>query len=102
MIIFPLHLLYLLATTEHTATSLLKGLRLAITNHLVPDTGFTAVKLPYYKFFRLVIVLTVGITLPGLLWFAAVSLASSVVSPFCMSDISIKSESSFQSKRCNR
>lgn len=78
-IIFPLHLLYLLATTEHTATSLLKGLRLAITNHLVPDTGFTAVKFPYYKFFRLAIVLTVGITLPGLLWFAAVSLASSVV-----------------------
>jgi len=75
-IIFPLHLLYLLATTEYTALSLFKGLWFAITNHLLPDKSFTTVKFPYYKFFRLVIVLTVGITFPALLWFAAVSLAS--------------------------
>jgi hypothetical protein len=87
MIIFPLHLLYLLATTEYTVISLFKGLRFAITNHLLPDESFTiVVKFPYYKFFRLAIVLTVGITIPALLWFAAVSLASSVCfSPFCMS-----------------
>lgn len=72
-------MLYLLATTEYTAISLFNGLRFAITNHLLPDKSFTTVKFPYYKFFRLTIVLTVGITFPGLLWFAAVSLASSVV-----------------------
>lgn len=75
-IIFPLHLLYLLATTEYTAISLFKGLRFAITNHLIPDKSPTTVKFPYYKFFRLAMILTVGITFPALLWFAAVSLAS--------------------------
>jgi len=75
MIIFPLHLLYLLATTEHTAISLFKCLQFAITNHLLPDKSFTTV-FPYYKFFRLTIIMTIGITFPALLWFAAVSLAS--------------------------
>ena len=79
MIIFPLHLLYLLATTEYTTISLFKGLQFAITHHLLPDKRFTTVKFPYFKFFRLAIILTVGITFPALLWFAAVSLASSVV-----------------------
>jgi len=76
MIIFPLHLLYLLATTKDTPTSLLTGLRIAITNHLLPDQKFTTVRFPYYKLFILGISLTAGITLPALLWFAAVSLAS--------------------------
>jgi len=76
MIIFPLHLLYLLATTEYTALSLFKGLQIAITNQLLHDKSFTTVKFPYYKFFRLTIIMTSGITFPALLWFAAVSLAS--------------------------
>ena len=80
MIIFPLHMLYLLATTKDTPTSLLTGLRIAITNHLLPDQNFTTVRFPYYKLFILGISLTAGITVPALLWFAAVSLTSSVVS----------------------
>ncbi|KAF8807385.1 hypothetical protein BYT27DRAFT_7189476 [Phlegmacium glaucopus] len=75
-ITFPLHLLYLLATKKCTVTSLLKGLRIAIANHLLPDQSLTTVRFPYYKFFRLTIVLTIGITIPALLWFAAISLAS--------------------------
>lgn len=75
-IIFPLHLLYLLATTKYTTISLLKGLRIAITDHLLPDQRSTKIGFPYYKFFRLTICLTIGITIPALLWFAAVSLAS--------------------------
>jgi len=75
-IIFPLHLLYLLATTKYNAISLFKGLRVAITNHLLDQRFTPTVKFPYYKFFQLAIVLTAGITIPALLWFAAVSLAS--------------------------
>jgi len=75
-IIFPLHLLYLLATTKYTAISLFKGLRITITNHLLDQRFTPTVKFPYYKFFQLAMVLTAGITIPALLWFAAVSLAS--------------------------
>ena len=104
-LIFPLHLLCLLATTKYTVISLFNGLRTAIINHLCTDQRFTTVslKFPYYKFFRLVFILTVGITIPALLWFAAISLASSVISPLCIPSILIRLILiSFQSKRCIR
>jgi len=74
--IFPLHVLYLLATTNYTAAALLKGLSIAITNHLSPGHKSTRSEFPRAKFFRLMLGLTFGITCPGLLWFSAVSLAS--------------------------
>ncbi|KAF9478535.1 hypothetical protein BDN70DRAFT_879881 [Pholiota conissans] len=76
-IIFPLHLLYLLATTNYTAVSLLKGLSFAIAFHLDPDVkSATQFRFPRPRFIRLILGLTVGITCPALLWFVAVSLAS--------------------------
>ncbi|KAJ3506897.1 hypothetical protein NLJ89_g6610 [Agrocybe chaxingu] len=76
-IIFPLHLLYLIATTNHSAVSLLKGLAIAISNHLVTSQKSNdAFKFPTAKFFRLSLALMVGVTCPGLLWFAAIPLAS--------------------------
>ncbi|KAF8974052.1 hypothetical protein BDZ97DRAFT_1778191 [Flammula alnicola] len=75
-IIFPLHLLYLLATTNYTAVSLLKGLAFAISNHLEPGQKSRGFQFPRAKFIRLVLGLTVGITCPALLWFLAISLAS--------------------------
>ncbi|KAF8165417.1 hypothetical protein B0H34DRAFT_689118 [Crassisporium funariophilum] len=75
-IIFPLHLLYLLATTDYTTVSLVKGLGFAIANHLDPGSSSKNSNFPYYKFIRLVLAMTVAITFPALLWFAAISLAS--------------------------
>jgi hypothetical protein len=71
-LIFPLHLLYLLARTDCTSRTLFNSLRIAISEHLSgPGTPF-----PRRKFTLLVFALTVGITFPSLLWFAAISLAS--------------------------
>ncbi|KXN90045.1 hypothetical protein AN958_05050 [Leucoagaricus sp. SymC.cos] len=79
-IIFPLHLLYLTVTTKYTTTALIKGLQLAITNHLSPKlessrpsgpTSFPTLRLTW-----LILGLTTGVTLPAVLWFAAISLAS--------------------------
>jgi len=75
-IIFPLHLLYLLLTTRYTAAALLRGLSIAIADHLSPGLKNTRSEFPRAKFARLVLGLTLGITCPGLLWFSAVSLAS--------------------------
>ncbi|PBK77332.1 hypothetical protein ARMSODRAFT_949243 [Armillaria solidipes] len=75
--IFPLHLLYLRATTKYSTKSLIDGLSIAVSDHLSPlacppsSAGF-----PRFRFVSFVIALTIGITLPGLLWFAAISLAS--------------------------
>jgi hypothetical protein len=71
-IIFPIHFLYLVATSQYSPRALFNGLSMAITSHLsTQDAEF-----PYIPFFRLVVALTVGITYPALLWFAAISLAS--------------------------
>ncbi|KJA29108.1 hypothetical protein HYPSUDRAFT_32450 [Hypholoma sublateritium FD-334 SS-4] len=75
-IIFPLHLLYILSTTQHTTTSLLKGLSFAIARHLEPTHKYYAFSFPRAKFLRLILGLTLGITCPALLWFLAISLAS--------------------------
>jgi len=75
-IIFPLHLLYLAVTTKYTTAALFRGLQLAITNHLSPTSCSESRSFPTFKFFRLVMALTAGITFPGLLWFASISLAS--------------------------
>jgi len=79
-VIFPIHLLYLTATTKYTISSLSKGVLFAITNHLTPEAStssrFSLTMFPRWQFLRLIFALTVGVTLPALLWFASVSLAS--------------------------
>ncbi|KAJ7293558.1 hypothetical protein C8J57DRAFT_1043403 [Mycena rebaudengoi] len=71
-VIFPLHLLYLTATTKYSAAALCNGVTVALANHLAPQQR----AFPRYQFLRLILALTVGLTYPGLLWFAAISLAS--------------------------
>ncbi|KAJ6621730.1 hypothetical protein B0H10DRAFT_2017232 [Mycena sp. CBHHK59/15] len=77
-VIFPFHLLYLTATTKYSAAALCNGLMIALTNHLAPrqDSRSTPASFPRFQFLRLIFALTVGITYPALLWFAAISLAS--------------------------
>lgn len=80
-LVFPLHLLYLVLFTPIPALVYLSGLSAAIKIHLsgrtfdspatMHDTTF-----PTIKFLLLVSWLTLGVTLPGLIWFAAISLAS--------------------------
>ncbi|KAF8622464.1 hypothetical protein AX15_006985 [Amanita polypyramis BW_CC] len=69
-LIFPLHLIYL-TLTGYSTSSLLKGLSLAITDHLSSSDSF-----PLYPLTRLSLLLFIGLTCPALLWFIAVSLAS--------------------------
>ncbi|KAH8835294.1 hypothetical protein DL96DRAFT_1573645, partial [Flagelloscypha sp. PMI_526] len=70
-IIFPLHLLYLTLIKKYSTESLRNGLSIAITNHLAPaSTSF-----PQARFLALISIMTIGLTAPGLMWFAAVSLA---------------------------
>jgi len=76
-IIFPLHLLYILATTQYTLSALWAGIYTAISTHLLPKTAsFNQRDFPTAKLCTLVAFLTTGVTIPALLWFAAVSRAS--------------------------
>ncbi|KAJ3544357.1 hypothetical protein NMY22_g2804 [Coprinellus aureogranulatus] len=75
-LIFPLHLLYLKLTTPHTTSAILRGLSIAVTKHLVSEDTPRPHRFPRVAFARLVFLLTIGVTYPGLLWFAAISLAS--------------------------
>jgi len=62
-------------TTKYTTIGLIRGLQLVITNHLSPNSRTGSHSFPKFKFSRLIVGLTAGITLPGVLWFAAISLA---------------------------
>ncbi|KAG6898118.1 hypothetical protein C0992_005445 [Termitomyces sp. T32_za158] len=72
-LIFPLHALYLIFFHGYSAASLRDILRLAITDHLAPQD---LSKFPLYPFLRLASICTLGITIPALLWFAAIALTS--------------------------
>ncbi|KAF8642325.1 hypothetical protein AX16_009595 [Volvariella volvacea WC 439] len=69
-IIFPLHLAYLSVTTNYSASTYIKCL-----NQSIADQAGTT-EFPFRWFIIQVSLLTLGITIPALLWFIAVSLAS--------------------------
>jgi len=78
-LIFPLHLLYLTWTSGHSISEVLRGLVVTIKYHLAPKQQRRTSLLPKFPtaaFLRLLAFMTVGITCPGLLWFAAISLAT--------------------------
>lgn len=75
-IIFPLHFAYLIATTNYSASELWRKLTIAITSHLSPHEHLESSSFPSLRFFSLTLGLTVGVTVPALLWFVAISLAS--------------------------
>ncbi|TFK77118.1 hypothetical protein BDN72DRAFT_807572 [Pluteus cervinus] len=73
-IILPLHLIYLTYTTNYSTGALLKGVIRSLSDHL--SSGSDGISFPLRRFSVLVFILTLGITVPALLWFIAVSLAS--------------------------
>ncbi len=77
-IIFPLHLLYLKATTSHSTRSLMRGLSMAISDHMRPSTSppSSNPRFPYIRFACFILILTTICNTPGLLWFASITLAS--------------------------
>jgi len=75
-IIFFFHIAYLVLCTKHTLQDYLDGLSVAIKLHLSPKTRSTSSSsFPWRRFSRLALLLTIGVTVPSLLWFCAVSLA---------------------------
>ncbi|TDL28653.1 hypothetical protein BD410DRAFT_818171 [Rickenella mellea] len=79
-VIFPVHLLCLVAINGNTADAYISGLTAALQNQLsgknngsplIRDSAF-----PYTKLVLLVSWLTAGVTVPSLLWFVAITLAS--------------------------
>ncbi|KAH9898357.1 hypothetical protein C8Q73DRAFT_641281 [Cubamyces lactineus] len=77
-VLFPLHLLYLCIVSQLSVRSLWNSVIFAAHNHLAPKTISSAAtehSFPTRKFSGLLAFLTTCMTLPGLLWFIAVTLA---------------------------
>ncbi|KAJ3750445.1 hypothetical protein DFH05DRAFT_1467274 [Lentinula detonsa] len=75
----PCHLLYLTFTTPNSISALLRGLFLTITQHLNgldESSSVDSTRFPVKKFIYLMLTLTAAITMPALLWFAAIEMAS--------------------------
>lgn len=77
---FPIHLIYLLSTTENELLPVTLGLRFAIMRQLTSRSeGHVDIRrraLPFAKTAFLIVSLTVFYSSPALLWFVAVPLAS--------------------------
>jgi hypothetical protein len=80
VVIFPLHVLYLVAFKKKSARALLSGLSTAITVHMDPTQDLSRSTLsapfPLRQFIHLSLMLATAYSLPALLWFASISLAS--------------------------
>ena len=76
---FPLHILSLLLTEQISVESVLEGLSLAIKIHFAPSelSHHTILRSPFprFRFLLLIALLTLGVTVPALLWFISVSLS---------------------------
>jgi len=73
-IIFPAHFLYLILTSKHSPNAIWRGLMFALKTHISPSPSeLSSPIFPKWRLLRLVLCLTGGITIPGLLWFIAVA-----------------------------
>jgi len=78
--IFPAHFLYLTFASKHSPKALWRGLMHALKTHVPPisshvDHVTLHRPFPTGGFVRLVLLLTAGMSVPGLCWFIAVTLA---------------------------
>jgi hypothetical protein len=78
VVIFPLHVLYLVAFKKKSTRALLSGLSTAITVHMDPNQSRSTLSAPFplRQFIHLSLMLATAYSLPALLWFASISLAS--------------------------
>ncbi|KAF8516382.1 hypothetical protein JB92DRAFT_2788449 [Gautieria morchelliformis] len=78
MVIFPTHLLYLILTTRKPVKSYISSLTATIAGRLSPGDANRSEKgqFPTARFIVLSFALATGINIPGLLWYASVSLSS--------------------------
>lgn len=77
-ITLPLHLLYLKYTTRQSTASHIKRAIATLRHHLTPASTQSRA-FPTRRLIILLLCLTVGITMPAVLWYIAVLLASCVL-----------------------
>ncbi|KAF8525057.1 hypothetical protein BU17DRAFT_42073 [Hysterangium stoloniferum] len=77
IILFPIHILYLKLISGKPFDTYVEILRQALKTRLSTKAGpVDKTKDPIVRFVVLILALTAGINIPGLLWYAAISLAS--------------------------
>ncbi|KAI0348090.1 hypothetical protein BDW22DRAFT_1350236 [Trametopsis cervina] len=74
-VLFPLHYLYLITVAKESPAALKAGLREALRKHVPRMSLDSPTEFPTWGFSRLVILLTLFVSMPALLWFVAVTLA---------------------------
>jgi len=77
-VIFPIHLLYLVVTSRTPVKDYTSSLKAAFASRLSTAKNIQPEKVPFptARLVTLVFAMAAGINIPGLLWYAAVSLAS--------------------------
>lgn len=72
---FPFHIFYLVVFKRQSLPALWGGLRRALEEHVTPSRFDRLSTFPRWGFIRLVVILTITMSVPALLWFIAVALA---------------------------
>ena len=78
IVIFPAHFLYLILTSRRPIKFYISSLKAALINRLSPRDVNRSEKaqFPTARFFGLSLAFATGLNIPGLLWYASVSLSS--------------------------
>jgi hypothetical protein len=82
IIVFPLHLFFLLNTTDISKAGYISGLRYALIEKITPSSDLAPLGpalFPNRRFILLILAITSGVTVPALLWYTSVSLTSYVI-----------------------
>lgn len=74
-VMFPVHFLYLSLTSKHTPRAIWNGLILGLRNRISPSSPHPSSVFPIWRLLRLILLLTAGMSVPSLCWFAAIPLA---------------------------
>jgi len=74
-VMFPLHYLYLVVVAKESPTALNRGLYHTLKKHISPSLLDKGNDFPKWGLIRLVVILSIAVAMPALLWFIAVTLA---------------------------
>ncbi|KAE9408108.1 hypothetical protein BT96DRAFT_22101 [Gymnopus androsaceus JB14] len=69
------HLTYLTLSTKASVSGLCKGLRISIVHQLRSGPPSQRIPFPLVRFILIALILTIGFTVPTLLWFVGISLS---------------------------
>ncbi|EKM61070.1 uncharacterized protein PHACADRAFT_247425 [Phanerochaete carnosa HHB-10118-sp] len=74
-IMWPLHFLFLVISSKDSPRAIIRGLYVSLAEHIAPTVFDSPASFPIWGSLRLVVILSLFVSVPALLWFVAITQA---------------------------